>query len=1274
MIKKVKFLICLLTKKLKTKTCFFDQTHNEKSQIHTKEKETDNSAKNIIFSNAEKIIDWESQPQETINEETKNISKNLYSYTKTNFKDKYIRNKKTFYFGKFLNHFIQVTSECIVIDNQPLRLYKEIKTLKNISDQVLEEKKDRNSTVQCFYVQTSDRYLYLVFAKNYKNITIKEKKNYEAELNEKNRENIQLAQENSCLDKNVISDNKKKLSTKNHSTSNMVFQKDYVSSNNVSQENYASSNFFSQNNHVSSNISLQNKSLPLNGTRNNISERKILLDQKKDNTNLSHTHKKSAKFVNNKYKRSNNKMSENILFDENEFLEFIEITCDLRCFTVSHNYLMYIKKYKLYIHKNGKIVYVGFMKFDQTARNILCEDDLKNYINHIKNENQQNLYEFSDRKNLYFRNNIDYSQSKNKKNIYNKGKYTTEQNCNYLAHIENLLKNENYNKKIQDHIENHYKLNEPKKIASQLNTDEIEIISQQNPIILLRSSSILYIYTYKNQKLIKLKNDPVKLAPSIQNFHKSLYKNRECIMLWPEKILFTRNNRVFIHKIDKKFDSINSNYIITKHMFAEFRFTKNVDPFCGYVVKEFPLPVDLEKIIWDNKNHVYCGVSKNFRSYVHNNFEKDIEQSCELNNSQSDQNSCNSILHTKKDVFDTQNNFCSRKSSVSDISQVSKDINTEKNLDSSSVSEKDQIIDSNSSVTSKTSFSLVLLDKTLDVLDTFVLDDNEYIGDYKFLMLNDTQKTELLPEKYYSNFLVVLANFLQGENDLVKSRILLFELKNVQNENTIFDKNNPKIYSKHDIIDKKIYNDGFNLDLINNEENNNKTDNESSKKEFLDRNFTENTLSQNEYNKNINKNNIINENQNLKNMWLDKKDQNNAFIKNLKDISKNKLNHNSHSKQTDTINSNIVYQDKNGNLSQKFDDLNENIIKTPVNNTVTSEKRYNIEDNHIDHNLNMIDTTNNNYNNQNTKTRVDYKGQTHKAFKLLACLPIKSSAISCDSIRGNLVIGQGTRLMIYKIDRLEGLVAIAFHDLSIIAVSLSVIKNFILVGDLLRGVTFFYFQTRPVKIIKLSFSEPIKNLTMVHIYKFNTIQSYKINTKHHNYNLSSNDKKRRRYNKHLKKDEPKNSSQIPHINKCELSLCALYNNNISIYTYSPNNVLSKNGEILIKRADACINDFIIGQTNTFLYSNYLLYKVAKIDDNPATKMLQRNSFVRFFKENVMLGYYNIFKMQYKHLNQITTKPILDISALRDAWLMDWKLKKELCSLLNVNLDDIYGAL
>lgn len=211
---------------------------------------------------------------------------------------------------------------------------------------------------------------------------------------------------------------------------------------------------------------------------------------------------------------------------------------------------------------------------------------------------------------------------------------------------------------------------------------------------------------------------------------------------------------------------------------------------------------------------------------------------------------------------------------------------------------------------------------------------------------------------------------------------------------------------------------------------------------------------------------------------------------------------------------------------------------------------------------------------------------TTRKINPLADLRISSNVTACQEVRGNIAVCQGTRLMIYKFDRLDGLTAIAFYDMQILCTSISTLKNYIFVGDILRGTSFFYLQHKPVKIHKISMSENIQNLQHVSLSKIGEYNSV-------------------------------------------LLLIAFDESHMHIYTYSPNNVLSKNGEYLVKRNIANLNDRVLGVFENSYYTSDTIYMIRKndIDEAALRVAIKRNK--------------NICMIDRKPLSMVTVKPIVD---------------------------------
>ncbi|ELA47415.1 hypothetical protein VCUG_01066 [Vavraia culicis subsp. floridensis] len=163
------------------------------------------------------------------------------------------------------------------------------------------------------------------------------------------------------------------------------------------------------------------------------------------------------------------------------------------------------------------------------------------------------------------------------------------------------------------------------------------------------------------------------------------------------------------------------------------------------------------------------------------------------------------------------------------------------------------------------------------------------------------------------------------------------------------------------------------------------------------------------------------------------------------------------------------------------------IFKLPENELVTDLKIMNLSDANGDYNNFVIVILSQRTSNEILRGRIlvfevinvigdMVAKKTKKALKLLGSERTKGPISCCAAVRGKIAVSLATKLMVYECDRNSGIVAIAFYDLYMYAVSLAVIKNYIIVGDIMMGLHFVYFQSEPVKLHLLSKSDRIANL------------------------------------------------------------------------------------------------------------------------------------------------------------------------------------------------------
>lgn len=225
------------------------------------------------------------------------------------------------------------------------------------------------------------------------------------------------------------------------------------------------------------------------------------------------------------------------------------------------------------------------------------------------------------------------------------------------------------------------------------------------------------------------------------------------------------------------------------------------------------------------------------------------------------------------------------------------------------------------------------------------------------------------------------------------------------------------------------------------------------------------------------------------------------------------------------------------------------------------------------------------------------KKWTDRRLKILAIEKCKGSVMDCCEVRGLIACCVGTRLLIYEIDRNEGLNCIAFHDTNILCVKVKSVKNYLVVGDL-NGVFFFYFQIKPAKIHLLSYEQIYCNDLQLLIYD------------------------------------------------SKLFIIVKDNYSIKIFTYSPYNLLSKEGQYLIKRSEI---NLLVDYTVSLMENKSKLYEKI-IDKIKFTGGIDLKSILLDFEE-LITKKMCINEIFYEYLNFDTNKQkeICDIEEFKKLW-------------------------
>ncbi|WEL39827.1 pre-mRNA cleavage and polyadenylation specificity factor [Encephalitozoon hellem] len=200
--------------------------------------------------------------------------------------------------------------------------------------------------------------------------------------------------------------------------------------------------------------------------------------------------------------------------------------------------------------------------------------------------------------------------------------------------------------------------------------------------------------------------------------------------------------------------------------------------------------------------------------------------------------------------------------------------------------------------------------------------------------------------------------------------------------------------------------------------------------------------------------------------------------------------------------------------------------------------------------------------------------------KVLGIEKTKGSIVQCSEIRGKIALCLGTKIMIYKIDRSNGIIPIGFYDLHIFTSSISVVKNYILASDIYRGLSFFFFQSKPIRLHLISSSEPLKNVTSTELL------------------IAGN----------------------------ELSMvCCDSKGTIHAYTYSPNNIISMDGAKLVKRAEMKTNLGRLFSSGIGFRKNSIMFysktnlsiHLAGIDDLNYPKLLEIQTSIMVHLKSVL---------------------------------------------------------
>ncbi|KAH9410588.1 cleavage-polyadenylation specificity factor [Ordospora pajunii] len=249
--------------------------------------------------------------------------------------------------------------------------------------------------------------------------------------------------------------------------------------------------------------------------------------------------------------------------------------------------------------------------------------------------------------------------------------------------------------------------------------------------------------------------------------------------------------------------------------------------------------------------------------------------------------------------------------------------------------------------------------------------------------------------------------------------------------------------------------------------------------------------------------------------------------------------------------------------------------------------------------------------------------------KVLGIEKTKGSIVQCEEIRGKIALCLGTKIMIYRIDRSKGIIPVGFYDLHIFTSSISVAKNYILASDIYRGLSFFYLQSRPIRLHLISSSGPLRNAVST---EFLAVDG-------------------------------------------ELSMqCIDDRGTIHIYTYSPNSIISMDGTKLVKRAEITTklgrlvsNSVGFKKSGTMFYSRTnILIHICAMDEGKYSRLLELQSLI-LSRLPVLFG---LNPRDYLsadiHLHELSLKAPIVHHVLSMFECLDTNNQHEVSSLMNLS--------
>lgn len=265
-----------------------------------------------------------------------------------------------------------------------------------------------------------------------------------------------------------------------------------------------------------------------------------------------------------------------------------------------------------------------------------------------------------------------------------------------------------------------------------------------------------------------------------------------------------------------------------------------------------------------------------------------------------------------------------------------------------------------------------------------------------------------------------------------------------------------------------------------------------------------------------------------------------------------------------------------------------------------------------------------------------------KKLKYICSETFKNPCLSCEEIRSLISVCVGTRMMIYEFNENTGLVALGRNEISLLCTSIFTTKNLIAISDILNGIYFFFLRPRdPLRLHPLGRSCKITNC--VHLGGIDFIPA------------DENEK-----------------AQFSIIAGCK-------DGSLHIFTYSPYDPGSKNGNRLIKRAEIVtklnnplyFNTFgQIGRSESIFISSSVLVRVCAIGFGKIQAIQHCISI--FISNNCGINVRNY--LETEEYTNVECKSVISERILLEFFNLKPTVQEKICELVGLDYFQIAGLI